>query len=369
MDSQRGFAFSELAALCGFKHKRDSRTLGEFGVGLSHVHLDGFSQDGAFAHAQNIIPSEVVVQVFGGHTTETKRKALEIVVEGIDVVDVVHAFLMLAAFNLNQFETVVGGKALIALFGIGTEDGVLFHLAVIEGYHFLGANLAEVTYFGDSGTVTVDSTWDTNLMLGEAALVGLHSALVGLAPFGKVTASLVARAVISFVCFDNAFESDFLLTLDADGVQNLMTPHESGGGGDATSLCALADGEAEAHTFDVLFPDMKTLLSTFKDGFGGGKEDTSAILATVTLNTVALSELLDILGTTALGTEKPVAKTGFLNVSIDVVNVMFLRYELVKLTHLCNGEILDGVLDIAEVHMSPFVGNWRSHLHMNISKK
>ena len=357
-----------LPLLGGFKHKRDSGTLGEFGVGFLHVHLNAFAQDGAFAHAQDVVPSEIVVQVLGGHTTEAERKVLQIVVEGVDVIDVVHALLMLAAFNLNQLEAIMGGEALIALFGVGTEDSVLFHLASVESNHFLGGNLAEVAHLSNGRAVAVDSAGDTNLMLGETALAGFRAALVGLAAFGEVAATFVARAVIGFVCFDNAFESDSLLTLGGQRVQYLVSPHKGGRGGDTTSLCALANGEAELHTFDVLFPDGEALLSAFKDGFGGGKKDATTILATVTLNTVTLAELLDVLGATALRTEKPVAKTGFLNMSVDVVAVMFLRYELVKLTHLCNGEILDGVLNIAEVHMSPFVGIWRSHLHMNTSK-
>ena len=355
--------------LGGFKHERDSGTLGKLGIGFFHVHLDAFAQDGAFAHAQDVVPSEIVVQVLGGHTTEAEREVLQIVVEGVDVIDVVHALLMLAAFNLNQLEAIIGGEALIALFGVGTEDSVLFHLASVESNHFLGGNLAEVAHLSNGRAVAVDSAGDTNLMLGETALAGFRAALVGLAAFGEVAATFVARAVIGFVCFDNAFESDFLLALGGQRVQNLVSPHKGGRGGNATGFCALADGETEAHTFDVLFPDGEALLSAFKDGFSGGEKDATTILATVTLDTVALAELLDVLGATALRTEKPVAKTGFLNMGIDVVAIMFLRYELVKLTHLCNGEVLDGVLNIAEVHISPFVGSWRSHLHMNTSKK
>ena len=354
--------------LGGFKHERDSGTLGKFGVGFLHVHLDAFAQDGAFAHAQDVVPSEIVVQVLGGHTTEAEREVLQIVVEGVDVIDVVHALLMLAAFNLNQLESVMGGKALIALFGVGTEDSVLFHLASVESNHFLGGNLAEVAHLSNGRAVAVDSAGDTNLMLGETALAGFRAALVRLASFGKVAATFVASAIIGFVCFDNAFESDFLLALGGQRVQYLVSPHKGGRGGNATSFCAFADGETEAHTFDVLFPDGEALLSAFKDGFSGGEKDATTILATVTLDTVTLAELLDVFGASALGTKKPVAKTGFLNMSVDVVAVMFLRYELVKLTHLCNGEILDGVLNIAEVHMSPFVGSWQSHLHMNTSK-
>ena len=354
--------------LGGFKHERDSGTLGKFGVGFLHVHLDAFAQDGALAHAQDVVPSEIVVQVLGGHTTEAKREVLQIVVEGVDVIDVVHPLLMLAAFNLNQLEAVIGGEALIALFGVGTEDSVLFHLASVESNHFLGANLAEVAHLSNGRAVAVDSAGDTNLMLGETALAGFRAALVGLATFREVAATFVARAVIGFVCFDNAFESDFLLALGGQRVENLVSPHESGRGGNATGFCALANRETETHTFDVFFPDGEALLSAFKDGFGGSEKDATTILATVTLNTVTLAELLDVLGASALGTKKPVAKTGFLNMSVEAGVVMFLRYELVKLTHLCNGEILDGVLNIAEVHMSPFVGSWQSHLHMNTSK-
>ena len=82
-----------LPLLGGFKHERDSGTLGEFGVGFLHVHLDAFAQNGAFAHAQDVVPSEIVVQVLGGHTTEAEREVLQIVVEGVDVIDVVHALL------------------------------------------------------------------------------------------------------------------------------------------------------------------------------------------------------------------------------------------------------------------------------------
>lgn len=354
--------------LGGFKHERDSGTLGKLGIGFFHVHLDAFAQDGAFAHAQDVVPSEVVVQVLGGHTTEAERKALKVAVEGIDVIDVVHTLLMLAAFNLNQLEAVICGKALITLFGVSTEDSVLLDLASVESNHFLGANLAKVAHLGNGRTRTVDSTGDANLMLGETALAGFRAALVGLAAFGKVAATFVARAVIGFVCFDNAFESDFLLSLGGQRVQYLVSPHKGGRGGNATGFCALADGETEAHTFDVLFPDGEALLSAFKDGFGGSEKDATTILATVTLDTVTLAELLDVFGASALRTEKPVAKTGFLNMSVEAGVVMFLRYELVKLTHLCNGEILDGVHNIAEVHMSPFVGSWQSHLHMNTSK-
>jgi len=53
------------------------------------------------AHLDTIIPHEVVIQVLRSHTSKAIDELLQIVVVGVDVVDVIDALLVFTAFKFE----------------------------------------------------------------------------------------------------------------------------------------------------------------------------------------------------------------------------------------------------------------------------
>lgn len=138
-------------------------------------------------------------------------------------------------------------------------------------------------------------------------------------------ATFVGDGKESFIGFDHTLKGDFGVTLLAKSVQYLVPPTESGGIGNVADFSSLADGEAEAHTFDVLMPDREGFLSLAEDGFTGDGEHSAAILATVLLLTVSiLAELLDVFDATTNRAEDTVGETAFFDVGDDVFAVVLI---------------------------------------------